>query len=362
MKILHLSSERTWRGGEQQIAYLIDGLLEEGHDCFVACKKNSAFEKHCVNNNINHISLSFSNEFDIFTAWQIRNFTKEFDIDIVHAHSGHSHAISVWASILGSTSKLILSRRVDFEIKKNWFSKFKYNYSKIKHVICVSDAIKNVVSKGLKQPEKCITIHSGIDINRFKNASNNNVLRNELGIDNKMKIVANISAIAPHKDYYTFVDAAAEILKLRRDIVFVIIGDGPEKNNIKNYIDKKGLEGYILLTGFRTDIDKIIKELDVFLITSKTEGLGTTILDAFANDIPVVATSGGGISEIVIHNKTGLLAPVSSPKKLAILVNEVIENRELAKEIIAGAKRLLEESFTRQTTSRKTIELYKKSL
>ena len=154
MKVLHLSSERSWRGGEQQIAYLIDELSKNGVENFVGCRKKSEFEKYCKKNQIAHISLPFSNEFDVFSAWEIRNFCKEFNVDIVHMHSGHSHAIGVWSSLLGNPAKLVLSRRVDFPIKNNFFSKFKYNYSKISKVICVSEAIKKITQKGLNKPDK----------------------------------------------------------------------------------------------------------------------------------------------------------------------------------------------------------------
>jgi len=132
MKVLHLSSEKTWRGGEQQIAYLVDELNELGVENFVACRKDSVFEKHCKDNLIEHITLPFKNSYELGSAIQIKNFCKYMEIDILHMHSSRGHTIGVISSLLGNKSKLILSRRVDFPVKDNWLSKWKYNYSKIK--------------------------------------------------------------------------------------------------------------------------------------------------------------------------------------------------------------------------------------
>ena len=139
MNVLHLSSEKTWRGGEQQIAYLIEELDKQGVENFVACRKKSAFEEHCIKNNINHISLPFANNFDASTAWQIRNFCNYANIDLMHMHSSRSHTMAVLATVFGSAANMILSRRVDFPSAGNWLSKYKYNHPKIKKILCVSE-------------------------------------------------------------------------------------------------------------------------------------------------------------------------------------------------------------------------------
>ena len=76
MKVLHLSSEKTWRGGEQQIAYLIEELDKLGVENFVTCRKNSVFEKHCIDNLIEHITLPFRNSYELGSANQIKNFCR----------------------------------------------------------------------------------------------------------------------------------------------------------------------------------------------------------------------------------------------------------------------------------------------
>lgn len=141
-------------------------------------------------------------------------------------------------------------------------------------------------------------------------------------------------------------------------MVFFIVGDGPLFSEVENYIKERKLEGKIIMTGFRDDVPKIIKELDVFLITSKTEGLGTTVLDAFANHIPMVATQAGGIPEAVRHNETGLTAPIKDAKQLANHVVHLLENKGLAESLTNNAYQLLVEKFTKDKMAQGNIEVY----
>lgn len=361
MRVLHLVSEKTWRGGEQQVAYLIEELTGEGVESFVACRKGSAFHTYCQQQQLPHVALPFANEFDVVTASQVKTYCKQHGINLMHVHSGHAHAISVLSHVLGNTLPIILSRRVDFPVKSNFLSRLKYNYAGIKRVVCVSDKIKEVVSQSLQHPELCVTVHSGIDLSRFANSTKTGKLHQEFNIPPTAPLIGNVSAIAPHKDYHTFVDTAALVLKQHPDAVFPIIGDGPLRHEIEDYVQQKGLQKQIIFTGFRRDIPQIMPELDVMLVTSETEGLGTTILDAFACHVPVVATEAGGIPEIVRDMETGLLAPVKSPAILAEKVHQVLTNTTTRNKVVQGAFILLQE-FSKRNTALRTLAVYKEVL
>lgn len=362
MKILHLSSERSWRGGEQQIAYLVKASILHGLEITVACKKGSAFETWCKSENINHLSLSFSNELDFTTALKLKKYCNINHVDFIHAHSSHSHAMAIWSSILGCKSEIIVSRRVDFPIKNNFLSRFKFNHKSVKKYICVSNAIEKILRNDLKQPNKCVTVHSGIDLNRFANSKRNYILHDLFDLPHETTIIGNISAIADHKDYFTFVDTAKLISGNRADVIFAIIGDGPLLNEIKDYIEEHGLTKKVLLTGFRKDIPNLIQDLDIFLMTSKTEGLGTTVLDAIANYIPVVATNAGGIPEMIKHNQTGMLYNIGDTQNLAKGVQELLDHPKKRRSLTENAMELLNKNFLKEKTASKTFKVYQELL
>jgi len=357
MKVLHLSSERTWRGGEQQIAYLIEELEKYGVENYVACRKNSAFEAYCQDKGIPYFSFSFHFQYDLLAGIEIKKICKEFGINIVHLHSSFSHGIGYVSALTGNKTPMILSRRVDFPVKKNLITQLKYNHNSIKKILCVSKSIENMVRPAIKNPERCQTIYSGIDLSRFENIQSTGFLRNTYSLAKDTLLVGNISAIAPHKDYFTFVDTAEILINNNPTIYFFIIGDGPSKQDIIKYILKKGLEKKIFLTGFRKDAPELLAELDIFLITSATEGLGTTILDAFATGTPVVATRGGGITETVLHEQTGLLAEVGDSRELAANINRLIQDNTLQLSLISNARQKVLD-FSKEKTAQKTLEAY----
>ena len=355
MKILHLSSEKTWRGGEQQIAYLIAELRNEGVESVVALRKNSEFKNFCIKEKIPFIELGFKNEFDLLTANGIKKFALKEKVDLLHLHSAKSHGLAYLASLLGLKTPMILSKRTDFPMKKNFFGRRKYESKSIKKILCVSKKIKEILDRDLKEPEKTLAVYSGVDISKFK-FDKKFFFHDLLKLDHSTKLVGNTSAIADQKDYFTFVNVAEVVCRKRDDVRFLIIGNGPMENEIMDYVKSKKLEDKVLFTGFLNNLPEVLFNLDVFLITSKTEGLGTSILDAHACGIPVVGTDAGGIGEIVIDQITGSLCKIGDVKALSDNVLKRLDDKNTF-----SAKEFVKE-FSKEATARNTLNIYKEVL
>lgn len=357
ISVLHVATARSWRGGEQQLAYLTSELVKKKIRQYVLCTVGSPMEIYCQENGIPFFTSPKRSSVDISYAKKIKDICKSNAISLVHAHDSHAHTFSVIAALFGNKSNIIVSRRVDFEISPGPFSKYKYNHPSVKRILCVSEKIKQVIAGAVSDPSKLVTVHSGIDFSRFVNKKNTHRLHREFNLPEKARIIGNVAALAPHKDYGTFIKTAALLKDPLPDTYFVIIGEGDERNKIEKLIKENDLNDRIILTGFRTDIADILPELDLLLITSETEGLGTAILDAFACKIPVVATAAGGIPEIVIHEKTGLLAAVGDAVALASQVLRLLNNPDLKKNMVEGASVHLND-FTKETTATKTVAEY----
>ena len=179
----------------------------------------------------------------------------------------------------------------------------------------------------------------------------------ELGKNLSHPFIGNISAITEEKDYFTFVNTAEEYFRSGNQGTFFIIGDGPYRTQIEEYINKKGLNEKFVFTGFLKNITNIIKQLDCLLFTSHTEGLGTSILDAMACKIPVVATRTGGIPEIVIHDNTGLLAPVKNAEALAICLQKITSDSSFRRMLTHNAH-VHVNNFTKQKMAMQTYAIY----
>lgn len=359
VNILHVSTPKSWRGGEQQLAYLYEELESKKINQFIICRKGGEIATKGKSHGWNIIECNKVTAVDLNFALKIKKSCKKHRIDVIHTHDSHAHSFAIIAAaIWGNKTPIVVSRRVDFAIKKTWFSQFKYNHPMVKKILCVSDAIREITSPDIADKSVLKTVHSGIDISRFDNLNKNSkVLRSDYNLSADTKLIGNVAAIAPHKDYYTFVDTVEILAKKKLNYHFLIIGTGPLEKVIKNYVSSKKLEAWITFTGFRADIPKILPELDAFLITSETEGLGTSVIDAFACRVPVVATKAGGIPELVKHNETGLLAEVKDASTLAenieTLFSGVVDIEEMVKN-----QQILLKQFTRESTAEKTLKEY----
>lgn len=357
LKVLHLSSERTWRGGEQQIAYLIDELRRMGVTVFIAVKTGSEFEKYCIDLGLPCYSLPFRNSMDVGTALRIKKICDEVKPDVVHLHSSKSHGVAVLSAVLGNKVPMVLSRRVDFVPKKSWVTRFKYKHPSIKKIICVSDKITEIISEYTGTPEKVLTVHSGVDLAKFSARTGENILRREYDVDAQTFILGNTSAMEGHKDYFTFLDTIALLIERKLPVKAFVIGRGSLETELKGYAAQKGLGDVVHFTGFRRDITKVLPSLDLFLITSNEEGLGTSVLDAFAAGVPVVGTAAGGIPEMIINDVTGLLAPVGDSASLASAVEHILTTPSLRERLVNGAKKKVE-AFSKELTASKTVRVY----
>ncbi len=362
LKVLHLSSEKKWRGGEQQIAYLVDGLNKMGIENMVVCEKNSRFEDICKANHWTYFPSGFSSALNLHTASLVAALCRTHKIDILHLHTSKSHTVGVLSTYFGHTARLVLSRRVDNPAGKNFLSRWKYNHERILRIITVSEKIRSVMAPVLKEPGKCITVHDGVDRKRFEIIEEGNKLRSLFSLTDEYHLIGNTSALAGHKDYYTFIDTCEYVTRAGLKTIFFIIGEGPEEKKIRSYIQMKNLESHIIMTGFRNDVPQLLRSLDIFLMTSKTEGLGSSILDAFASRVPVVATKAGGIPELVHDGETGLLADPGDSERLGQCILKLTANPEIKVQLVENAFNYLSANFTKEIMAEKVLDIYQKIL
>lgn len=356
-RILQMSSIRTWRGGEQQVANLVLGMRKQGHKPLLVVAKNSALENFCKENRFDYKAIRFGNGFNLLAAFGIVRFCRQNNVGLVHMHCSSSHLLAVFAHLLGNKAKMVLHRRVIFPLKTNYLSRWKFNYPGIKKIICVSDAIKNVVSQGIDHPEKCVTIYSGIDLQKVTSVQTPKSIRDEYKIKEKY-IVAIIAALTFEKNHQTFINAAKHILESRDDVHFLIVGEGNLRKEIESLIDKLNIKPYVTLTGFRNDIPNILQQIDVLLLPSTQEGLGSTILEAFTNEVSVVASNTGGIPEIVHNNETGYLCEPMNHEAFARATISLLDVEQVRSKIIAQAYKLVATKFSIENTVNETIKIY----
>jgi glycosyltransferase involved in cell wall biosynthesis len=363
IRVLHVSTPSTWRGGEQQV-FNLSLMQSQGSDVLpmVLTPKSSELGIRLREQKVHVIEFDSAGVFKISLARTISQLCKAEKIDLVHTHDSHAHTAAVLsASLFGNATPLVVHRRVDFPVSGSPFSKWKYNHASVRKIICVSDMIRTVTQPAINASEKLEVIYSGVDPQRYAENSVENILRKEFGVGPEYLLIGNLSALADHKDYPTFLRTIPELGKRGLKAKYIIAGDGPDREKIVKLAQEMHVEDQIIFTGFRKDVVQVMLSLDVFLMTSKTEGLGTILIEAFLAGVPVVATRAGGIPELVKHGDTGLLCPVADVQCLADAVQRLVEDPKLRSDL-SNRARTFAQQFSQEHTAARTLELYREVL
>ncbi len=354
--ILHINTSREWRGGEQQLFYLAQGLASEKIRQAILGVPGSPLEERCLAEGIEFIPLEMKGELDLSAIRGIRAVCLARKISLIHTHTGHAHSLALFAKRKHLKIPLVVSRRVDFKPAKGFFSKWKYNHKAINYYLPVSHKIRSIMIDAGISPERIITVYSGIDLKRFIKLPSSDELREEFSIPKKTLIIGNIAALVDHKDQETLIRSVA---KITSEIPFkvMIVGEGKLEKRLKNLTKELGLDEKIIFTGYRKDIPELLSLFDIFTLTSKEEGLGTSVLDAMAAGLPIVATKGGGIAEMLIDGQGASLSEVADTSSIAMHFDALLESESLRSSFGAFNKQSVKR-FSVQNTIHKTKLIY----
>ena len=344
MIVLHIDEQRGWRGGEQQASYLIRGLRERGHTVLIAGRPDGLFihADHGTEGLI-RIPAPFRGEFDIWTAWVLAQAIRQYNVDIIHAHTSHAHTAACLARIFAHRGKVVVSRRVDFPPRKGLLNRWKY--AQPDRIIAVSSFIARVMQEYGTPESKLAIVHSGTDAARFEVEA---ISRTELGVPEGVPLLGCVAALVGHKDHPTLLRAMPTVLQKIPDLHLLLIGDGELRPQVENLIAELHIGHAVILLGYRKDVPRILRALDAFVLSRKEEGFGGAALEAMACSLPVVSTNAGGMSDTVVHEETGLLTPIRNPEALAAAIIRVFRDTELIKKLkLNGPKQVHQFSIER---------------
>jgi glycosyltransferase involved in cell wall biosynthesis len=323
-----IDSERTWRGGEAQLAGLVEGLIERGWRVELAAPEGSAIARRLRDRVERLWPVAFRGAAALGAPRRLREAIRQARVDLVHAHAARAHAAAAIALVgLPAPPPLVVTRRVDFPVGRTPWSRWQYR--RCDHLIAISEGVRRVLVAGGVDPERVTVVPSGIDLDKFRGVEPLADLRSRFGFPEDALVVGNVAALAPHKAQRVLVAAAAKVIEREPRARFLVVGEGRERARIERAIREHRLEGRVVLAGFRHDVLRILLALDLFVLSSVLEGLGTSLLDALLAGVPVVATRTGGIPEAIRHEETGLLVPPGDPEALARGILRMLRDRAL---------------------------------
>ncbi len=365
MRVLHVNTERTWRGGEQQVLYLLRGLAAGGVEQQLLCQPGSPLAARARDAGLETWERPMHGELDVGAALAIRRRCRQWRPDVLHMHTSHAHTLGVLGAVFSGAARpaTVVSRRVDFSIHKGGLldvSRFKYSRG-VDRILCVSGAIRRVLLQDGVPEALLAVVHSGVDLQRFANVPDRCVdTRREFGVPASAPLIGNVAHCAEHKGQRHLVAAAPAVLARHPEARIVIVGEGELLESLRAQAAALGVAGRVLFPGFRTDVPALLRCFDLFCFPSVQEGLGTSVLDALAMARPVVATTAGGIPEMIESGVHGLLVPPADPAALAGALLELLADPGRARAMGEAGRARVEAEFSCEQMVARTLAEYER--
>jgi glycosyltransferase involved in cell wall biosynthesis len=357
---LHIDTARTWRGGQNQVLLTVNALRALGHRAALVAHPGGELRRRAAEG-LELIPIAPRTEMDLTAAWRLARLMKRIEPDVIHAHDPHGVAMAALALSLGSAPApngrpaLLASRRVDFHLKGNSFSRWKYR--QVACFIAASEAIRRMLVADGVPAERTVTVHEGIDVEHVLAAPVVDV-HETFFLPHGAPVVGNVAALVPHKGQRYLIEAAHLVVRRVPDARFIVLGEGELRDHLERLVREHNLEKHVLLPGFRTDVLGCIKSFDLFVMSSVTEGLGTSLIDAMAASRPIDATRAGGIPEIVEDGETGWLVPPRDARALADAIVRALGDPSLRQRAADAGFRRVNSLFTVDRMVEKTAAIY----
>ena len=357
---LHVDTARTWRGGQNQVLLTVNGLRSIGERAALVAHPHGELRRRAAEG-LELIPMAPRTEMDLTAAWRFSRVIKRLAPDVIHAHDPHGVAMASLALSLGSSTaqgrapRLVASRRVDFHLKGNSLSRWKHR--QVDCFIAASEAIRQILLHDGVEADRAVTVHEGIDVEHVVAADPVNV-HEAFWLPHQAPVVGNVAALVPHKGQRYLIEAAHLVVQEIPDARFVILGEGELREQLERQVHDHHLEKHVLLPGFRTDVLGCIKGFDLFVMSSVTEGLGTSLLDAMACSRPIVATTAGGIPEVVEDGVNGLLVPPRDARALADALIRALRDASLRQRFGTAGLARVKARFTVERMVEQTAAVY----
>ena len=351
IKILYNLGQLGIGGVETQLLELVKHINKRRFEIIVCCFSNKTkllkeFKKYCK-----VIILKKILPLDITRVWRIRRVIKQYAPDIIH---NDIFTANLWGTLAGKLEKkpVIISYKSTLKYYPLHKRIIDFLLSKLADkIITISHSNVNLlVNKARFNKNKIVIIHEGINTDFFKPKSK--------AENNKIKIIAIIGRLTEQKNHKLFLDTAKIVLEKHPEIKFLIVGDGKLRKELENYTNKLGIEEDVKFLGETKRIKEIYEKTDILASTSSWEGTPIVIIEAMAMNKPVLATSVGGVNEIIDNKINGFLVEPENAEKLAKKLIYLIENPKIARKAGEKAREKIIKNFNIKRKVKEMGELY----
>ena len=319
LTLAHLDSGLTWRGGQQQVFLLMRGLAHRGVRQLLIAPRGPLADR------VQAEGMSVARwrprgDLDLGAAFAASRVLRSWAPDLVHAHDARSHAAGWLAARLAGVPDMVVSRRTVFPAGTHPASRLKYQLP-IGRYLAVSASVRESLRAAHVPGDRIRVVPSGIELQGPPDAES---LRQGFGLDDRAILIGVVASLTREKGQDVAIDALARLTGFESRPHLVLIGEGPLREDLHARAAGRGIAARVHFTGFRSDARALLRQLDLCLVPSRAEGLGTAALEAHAEGVPVVASDVGGLPEVVRDRVTGRLVTPDDPAALAAAIADAL--------------------------------------
>lgn len=355
---VNIGKEWGWGGIESHSDILASELVKNGHRVVMGCWEEGSVAVQAGKLVLPSRRIRIRNSGDIVAIIKIIKTCLRDDIQVIIANGGREYWPAAIAAKISGT-KIIFVRHQTDRIK--WSTRWLIN-NYVERVIAVSGAVKNALIASGVSEEKIEIIHNSIALERFNpSLVNKDEVRQGLGIGSNDIVIGTVGKLNRGKGVYEILDALCSLVKEYPDLKLVYVGDGPERQGIEEEAQKLSVHDRVIFAGVRRDIEKMYSSMDIFVLPSTCdEAFGMVLIEAMAMGKPVIATTVGGIPEIIRDGVNGILISPGDSSAIADAIANLINNYDLAEGIASEGRRAVEHDFSAKVMGERFEEVLSK--
>ena len=312
--------------------------------------------KECQKKGIETVTFTCNGKIDLRTVFSIRKYIQTHNINVVHSHGYKSNLYSFFAT-RGLPIRLVSTCHnwLGDDLKMKGYAKLdRIILRRFDNVVAVSEDVRQKAIESGISPEKVHIVNNGISIEQFDSIDTHDEIRKDLGIGNECVVIGTVGRLSAEKGHGIFLNVAEQILVNYPHLVFLIVGDGPLRQQLENEFSSPS----IIFTGLRRDLPDIYRLMDIFVLPSLTEGLPMVILEAMASRIPIIATRVGAIPTLIDNKETGLLIQPGNEEDLKVTLLSLLADPKMGERMAEKAFWKVKDNFSSGIMARNYISFY----
>lgn len=373
VKILHVIGGGEFGGAEQHILSLIDQFRNSAFDASVITFYDALFAQKLRDRGAAITVIQQYGRFDFRIINELTQFFKRINPDIIHTHGVRANFSARIAAKRANIRNVVTTvhsiLKHDYPKPHTYFLAHlmeRVTQSITKHFIAVSAGVKEqLLADGVKE-EQITVIENGINSSLYIptdiRAEAGRKLREEWQIPAERFVIGTLARLVPVKGLNYLIQGMAKALESEPNLHLLIVGDGPEKENLRLLAQKSGIDDHVTFAGFRSDVANCLAAIDLYINCSLSEGTSVSVMEAMAAEKPLILTYVGGMTKMAVHEESALFIPSQSAEAITDSILRIVREPMLRERLARSARAIVEERYSVEAMAQKQAEVYQQVL